>query len=278
MPHGRETMKPLTAPVIGYRGFSWKGGPLLGVGFGSPWPVQKEPQCAKCEIEAFGAASGNQFPVHPLGGVVDEHVAPHTKCRCGIHAYSKAQAITYGSVHALVIGWGKIVVHPDGWRSEKAQIVGLKPEKRLVDWTNLWELFGHSEPSAPPSLDALEIMAEQYGTRIVESWDHALSIAQEMGAEHVPQEMYEEAARNAPKMKPTGGYFVPPLWILSLLAPSKTSQSFWTEELTLSEWPMSGAPPIVRSEKHKPIENYQKKRREQGEQRSKFYAPKPGRS
>ena len=196
-----EEIHQFDAPVIGYRAFNWKGGPLLGIGFGVPWPITKEPQCAKCEKEAHASAWGeNSLWSNPLTKR-PSHDAPDEGCSCGIYAHKAPERLYLGPINAVVIGYGKVIVHPDGWRAEKVEIVGLKAYKEEDEGPSSMFAFlkaekGHPEwwNSKPPSPGALEILAEQYGTRIIENWDHGVVLAEELGAQKISEEIHSRAA------------------------------------------------------------------------------------
>lgn len=176
----------LDAPAIGYREFAWEGGPLLGAAVKVEWPVTREPQRAICH---------RHYDFQRDQGPSD-HDAPQEDCTCGIYARSEPNMVYSGDVMAVVLGYGKIVVHPDGWRSEFAEIAGLLPSEDIGD-----------------RLSALEMLASAYGVPLVRDWDDALAIAQEFGGQPVPEILYAEAEAWGPQGGVQGGYFVPPLWI-----------------------------------------------------------------
>lgn len=127
---------------------------------------------------------------------------------------------------AVTIGYGRLVVHPDGWRAEKCEIVGLiapAPTKCKHDRMGirsgyiacencgkLQHEIEQERSNQQPSLAALEILAEQYGTRVIPDWDAGVMLAEELGAKPIPDEVYAEAAENAPGAQ--GGEFVSPMW------------------------------------------------------------------
>ncbi len=204
-------MIELDAPAIGFRAFKWKGGPLRSVGVYANWPVQHEAQHASCYYQtATGKAWATQFSNH-------EESAPVEKCACGIYAYSKPEPVEHlGSIRAVVIGYGRLIVHPDGWRAEKCEIIGLIPSATPTvklpnckhdHWDSLGDLCrdcgwtGQAIRSAggtipAPSRDALQILAEQYGTRVIENWEDGIALAQEQGATPIPDEVYAKATEN----------------------------------------------------------------------------------
>lgn len=153
----------LSAPAIGYRAFKWDGsGPLKSVGVSSEWPISREPQQAICNN---GRA----------------HAAPQESCSCGFYAHSRSADVPKlpPGVGAVILGYGNLIIHPDGWRAQFAELVALVPYARTV---------GLSDPSAA----AIEMCAEQYGVRVL-SWEDAASVARELGAEPVPEILHAEA-------------------------------------------------------------------------------------
>lgn len=275
----------LDAPAIGYRAFSWNGGALLGIGFGAEWPVQKGPQvanCAHCEGAPSSAAMGTRS-FWPQPEKREWHDAPLESCSCGVYALNDPKRVSGGVIKAVTIGYGKLVVHPDGWRAEKSELIGLiapppKPNpacdhrrwnvqsdycetcgctRQLLEQTppSIVEKIIKEELQAgykraaqcypnpgvsptmkfsgllrnawpdTPSLDALEILAEQYGARVIQNWDDGVALAEEQGAKPIPDEVYAEAAANAlvGEGSEFGGYIVAPL------PPSTTSIRFSQE-------------------------------------------------
>jgi len=256
----------LNAPAIGYRAFSWNGGPLLGIGFGAPWPVQREPQvanCANCYGTPSSKAKGSMWNGFGSTPITTLHDAPLETCQCGIYALNDPRRVSGGTIKAVTIGYGKLIVHPDGWRAEKSELIGLivppDPSKCQHEWTALAQTLQCSKclttkqqveqeenatgtfaaliltqayerqmnqalwgtaASQSPSLAALEILAEQYGARVIQNWDDGVALAQEQGAKPIPDEVYEEARSNGAstntEMLTTGGYVVPPLWFTSV--------------------------------------------------------------
>lgn len=65
----------------------------------------------------------------------DDHPVPHEQCSCGFHAFTAVEydpfyeqhvfPDTPGIVQGIVAGFGRVVVGPRGFKSEKAQILAL---------------------------------------------------------------------------------------------------------------------------------------------------------
>jgi len=274
----RRSGVKLDAPAIGFRAFNWNGGALLGVGFSAPWPITKEPQVANCAYEEGSPSSGSMATMWPSSGrnhAADGDCAPVESCSCGIYSHALPEQIPQGVIKAVTIGYGKIIVHPDGWRAEKSELIALiAPPKPPSECEHKWEVRSATlccskchitrqefeqhkleaeasgqffQPGAsptmvfsgllrsawfecpmPPSLAALEILAEQYGARVVDSWDDAVALAEEQGAKPIPDELYAEAAENASSgYGPTGGgEFIAPMWTSNIMTTNEARESF----------------------------------------------------
>lgn len=91
------------------------------------------------------------------------HSKPLRSCSCGFHAYATlsdlmANREDHGHVYAAVIGYGKVIEHVDGWRSEFAEVVAI---------------------IASPDL-RLRAIADRYAVPIV-TIDHIATVASEFG-------------------------------------------------------------------------------------------------
>lgn len=214
----------LEAPAIGYRGFRWSGsGPLRSLGVQAEWPVTREPLHAECKA---GAGLGTRFGFADEEGRLEHH-APDEGCHCGFYAYTDPDelASTYSGydVGAVVIGYGDLVVHPDGWRSEMVELLALiwreppesqKPEEvEPGTYTYYVRLVGF-ERNLDITRDGVSLLAEQYGVPLLDDWNHGLALAQEQGAKPVPEIMHAEAeAWYREESRARGGRFVAPSWI-----------------------------------------------------------------
>lgn len=158
----------LAAPAIGYRAFRWDGtGPLRSTGIDASWPITREPQRAKCLAAGMGA-----------------HDAPQEDCTCGIYAHSTPDSVPAG-VGGVVMGYGNLIVHPDGWRAETAELVALV----VRPGANRARLYAAEEPTR----EGVQMIAEQYGVRALDRWEDAAALARELGAEPVPEILHAEA-------------------------------------------------------------------------------------
>ena len=173
----------LHAPAIGYRAFGWDGsGPLRSTAVGATWPIGREPQRAKCLARRFEEE--------------EQHDAPREDCTCGLYAYSKPESVCANAVGAVVLGYDDLIVHPDGWRAATVEIAALVyPSDRLVTGEVRWRLNAPSEVRLiePPSRDALAMLAAAYGVPLVDDWEHGTALAQEQGAQPIPEILHAEA-------------------------------------------------------------------------------------
>lgn len=122
----------LVVPVAGFRSWRLANGRLL-----SPYvPCRWEGRVlhARC----FDA---NRSLVRGQGWLDVPHASPHPDCQCGIYAHHRPGLRGYyGELswcEGVVTGWGRLVVHADGWRAEHARVEALawpsEGERRLRD-------------------------------------------------------------------------------------------------------------------------------------------------
>jgi hypothetical protein len=75
------------------------------------------------------------------GWLAAPHASPHPDCQCGVYAYDRPGLRSYyGEVwwcEGVISAWGRLVVHPDGWRAEHARVEALAlpgvEDPRLAD-------------------------------------------------------------------------------------------------------------------------------------------------
>jgi hypothetical protein len=179
----------LSAPVIGYRSFKWDGsGPLKATGVEAVWPITREPQRAKC------IATTNAL-----------HDAPQEGCTCGIYAYSKSDSVQRTDIGGVVMGYGNLIIHPDGWRAQTVELVALVAQDGLTgaqrECEHLWEVGSprlicercRATMPSTKSAPGLDLLARQYGARLLDRWEDAAAVAREYGAEPVPEILHAEA-------------------------------------------------------------------------------------
>lgn len=171
----------LVSAVTGYRTFVVKEGGRLYSQFSDvEWPsfpnVTFE---AKCEVgRYFGLAPTFCYVKDPdTSEVLEyepclvEHEAPHRDCGCGIHAFYDVGSVSPSTlpwssgeaVTGLIVGWGEVIPHPDGFRCSKARICalagrtsrarlaaencGVELVDRRADLVGLAPEFGHTMPA-----------------------------------------------------------------------------------------------------------------------------------
>jgi hypothetical protein len=172
----------LQAPAIGYRGFKWDGsGPLRSTGVEATWPISREPQRAKCIARRLEEELAPE----------EQHDAPREDCTCGLYAYSKPESVAVNAVGAVVLGYDDLIVHPDGWRAATVEIVALVYSSNpLISGNSRWLI---NAPIEAPSRDALAMLAAAYGRPLVDDWEHGTALAQEQGAQPIPEILHAEA-------------------------------------------------------------------------------------
>ena len=64
-----------------------------------------------------------------VGWLEAPHTSPHEDCQCGIYAYyTPGPRSWFGEAYwceGVVSAWGRVVVHPDGFRAEHARVEAL---------------------------------------------------------------------------------------------------------------------------------------------------------
>lgn len=142
----------LPGEVVGYRGFRIveEGVPddptyaLKGVK--QIWP-EADPGPAKC------------IPATPFEHPDrKDHEAPMVACMCGYYLLKEADDVGIWDVHAVVKGWGKVIEHEKGYRTERARIVAIHSGKS----------GGASQGLRAIQRARVEAVAERYG---VELWE-----------------------------------------------------------------------------------------------------------
>ena len=108
------------------------------------WPKPPDSLAAECQLDL-------QY--------VLPHGVPALACSCGIYAALRPLPWDGGKVPVLVRGWGKVALHTEGWRAERARI-----EAALV--------FGGAWEAA-----AAEIVSGAYGVPELD-WREALELVE----------------------------------------------------------------------------------------------------
>lgn len=152
----------LTQKVIGFRQWKIEGTLLYPVSTGKdPWlPGPQRAVCAHMKHTGKGVFHDPCIPP----------VQPY--CECGFYALHKlSEAQWYGDkIRGIVLGWGRMAVHNEGWRSQFVEIAALiypqgasKKEKQEVD--SLAKTY--NVPTVP--WDNAEDYAKEFGDYIPES-------------------------------------------------------------------------------------------------------------
>lgn len=130
---------------------------------GAPWERVWEPgvQTAKCL-----AMSG--------------HKVPEQRCHCGLHAFYTLDDAKHGAVAlglyrhnsplwmvpsvvmGIVRGWGSVRIHPNGWRSERAEILALFQHSEGRDIRHLAKIY--EVPLLP--MGDVDTMLLEYGNPV----------------------------------------------------------------------------------------------------------------
>jgi hypothetical protein len=110
----------LVVALTGYRSWRVAGGRLL-----SPFvPCRWEGR----ELHA-ACWDANRILQQGRGWLAAPHASPDPRCQCGIYAWDRAGLRTYYGeswwCDGVVSGWGRVVVHRDGWRAEHARVAAL---------------------------------------------------------------------------------------------------------------------------------------------------------
>lgn len=97
------------------------------------------------------------------------HPAPQTGCGCGLYAHYELGQVPAsvsfdrnngGILVGAVAGWGRVILHPDGWRAEFAKVIALfrrGPADALERCERLYGAPVLNDPHELPALDAEEV-------------------------------------------------------------------------------------------------------------------------
>ncbi len=100
------------------------------------------------------------------------HVAPDPDCECGLYAHHWPQKIQNHSSYLYAVGairgWGRVEIHGDGWRAQKAEVIALiaaheRPARKLIERV----AYAYSVPVVE-NTEALENFAKEYGQLVPE--------------------------------------------------------------------------------------------------------------
>jgi hypothetical protein len=177
------TAPDLTEKVLGFRQFGIKDGGLRTIGVG-PYFWMPGVNRARC------------LQRNTLGDALDvppPHDAPHPECRCGLYGWHRplpywqnGQLANYKGVVAAILAWGRMEVHREGFRAEKAEVV----------------LLGYDPLVGPTMFGEIAEVADTYGVDAVEIMDFEAA-ADELGRS-IPKELLPDWEFHTPegKIKP----------------------------------------------------------------------------
>lgn len=138
----------LTAAVLGFRG--WRVAPsglLMSASADDGW------------------IPGDNTATCPRG----MHKAPQAGCGCGLYAHyeldSVPSSVNFGGnaggiLVGAVAGWGRVILHPDGWRAELAKVIALFRQGPADALERSEALYGAPVLAGPwelPAIDAEEV-------------------------------------------------------------------------------------------------------------------------
>lgn len=145
----------ITEPVIGIRRWNVTAkGELYSPIIEGPW--ERGVNLATC-------IKGRIWqPLHHSGP------SPVDGCSCGIYAHHEDQLSASSSgVWGVIRGWGSVRVHPDGWRSEKAELLGIfssNQDQALLEKVSV----RYDVPILPPSFFKQEMIEMEFGQFVPE--------------------------------------------------------------------------------------------------------------
>ncbi len=138
----------LAAAVLGFRG--WRVAPsglLMSASADDGW------------------VPGDNLATCPRG----MHPAPKAGCGCGLYAHYELetvpQSVNFGGNNGgimvgAVAGWGRVILHPDGWRAEYAKVIALFRQGPADALARAEALYGAPVLDGPdqlPAIDAEEV-------------------------------------------------------------------------------------------------------------------------
>lgn len=156
-----------TRPLVGFRRF-------LILGLGTPslrlesvfihYEWSPGENVARCEIEMAKKIWRDTSPytAMPWDVLPDRHEAPHPSCGCGLYALHRPPSRSSHEryVEGAIIGYGRMEVHRDGWRAEKAKIIAL----------NEWTMAKHYGVPYAGTKDQLFRIAAEHGELAEEAY------------------------------------------------------------------------------------------------------------
>jgi hypothetical protein len=114
------TAPDLAAPVVAFRSWRLAGALLVSPFIPCRWDGRE--MHAACYDANRGLMRG-------VGWLDEPHDSPHADCQCGIYGYhTPGPRSWFGEAYwceGVVSAWGRLVVHADGFRAERARVEAL---------------------------------------------------------------------------------------------------------------------------------------------------------
>jgi hypothetical protein len=146
---------------------------------GRPWkPGRNDAVCAAKDAVSEFARAHPQHPwvtdrySEPTRGVKPWHAAPDPNCKCGLYAMHTIDevlergALRENEVLGAVVGWGAVEVHADGWRAERAMVVGLSTDS--VIYEPYWPTSDSTCKRQQRYREQVRALAKRYGVPAME--------------------------------------------------------------------------------------------------------------
>jgi hypothetical protein len=165
LPEPEEQGEPMfTEKVVGYRSWRFDSDRLKAIAWEEYWvPGVNTAQChlTRGDRGRRWARLANHNP---------EHVPSHD-CQCGLYAYHRpVNVIPGGAIEGItgaVTAWGKMEVHPTGFRAQYAEIVALVSRNKTIAETR--RAARRYRVPVVYSKDELEAVALEHGSSLPSS-------------------------------------------------------------------------------------------------------------
>jgi hypothetical protein len=116
----------LAAPVVAFRSWRLARGRLMSPFIPCRWEGR---------VMHAACFDANRSLTRGVGWLDEPHSSPHEDCQCGIYAYhTPGPRSWFGEAYwceGVVSAWGRLVVHPDGFRAEHVRVEALAVPDRV---------------------------------------------------------------------------------------------------------------------------------------------------